>query len=308
MLRRTYRLAELRPSASCAAALALLLAGCGEDEGLTYQDEVRPIFAQGCTICHNTNRPTGVNIANPFAPNEGLVNSDNSVYHEQCTLMGNQAACSLPSKDVDPGNPDNSMVLAKVDWDSSNPGSCSIKARGGGDCMPLQIAPLSRPATDPLIDDGLADTEVEKIIKWVRDGANNDEYFWAEVQPIFGDQDDLVPGEDRDGDGIAGPGKCSYCHYEGTPNPPELSAPGTARNTGVFKPAPLGLVNVLSYNRARDYRVEPRNPEASVLIGKIIATEPNSDVGAPMPYSFPSLSDAQRETLRAWIADGAPNN
>jgi hypothetical protein len=302
MLRRTYRLAQLRPFASCAAALGLL-AGCGEDDGLTYQDDVRPIFAQGCTICHNANRPMGVNIANPFAPNEGLVNSDNSVYHEQCTLMGNTALCSLPSKDVDPGNPDNSMLLAKVDWDSSNPSSCGIESRGGGECMPLQIAPLVQPD-----ENGMDDTETEIIIKWVRDGALNDEYYWTQVQPIFGDQDDLVPGIDRDGDGIAGPGKCSFCHYEGTPNPPELSAPGGGRVTGVFKPAPLGLVNVLSYNRARDYRVEPGNPEASVLIGKITADGPNSDVGAPMPYSFPSLTDAQRETLRQWIAAGAPNN
>lgn len=299
MLRRTHRLADLRPFALCAVALA----GCSEDDGLTYQDDVRPIFAQGCTICHNTNRPMGVNIANPFSLSDGLVNSDNSVYHEQCTEMGNTAACALPSKDVDPGNPANSMLLAKVDWDSSNPSSCDIAARGGGDCMPLQIAPLTQPDTN-----GVDDTEVEIIAKWIRDGAENTEYFWTQVQPIFGDQDDLVPGVDLDGDGIAGPGKCSFCHYEGTPNPPELSAPGTARVTGVFKQAPLGLVNVLSYNRARDFRVEPGNPEASVLYGKITADGPNSDVGAPMPYSFPSLNDVQRETLRQWIEAGAPNN
>lgn len=303
MLRRTYRLAQLRPFVSCAAALGLL-AACSEDEGLTYSSDVRPIFAQGCTICHSADRPLGVNIANPFAANEGLVGSDNSIYHEQCTLNGNTGpACQLPSKDVDPGNPDNSMLLAKVDWDSTNPSSCGIATRGGGDCMPLQIPPLTQPD-----ENGLDDTEAEIIIKWVRDGALNDEYFWTQVQPIFGDQDDLVPGEDRDGDGLVGPGKCSYCHYQGTPNAPELSAPGLGRFTGVFKPAPLGLVNVLSYNRARDYRVEPGNPDASVLIGKITADGPNSDVGAPMPYSFPSLTDAQRDTLTQWIEAGAPNN
>jgi hypothetical protein len=307
MLRRTYRLAELRTPFAVALGL---LTGCASDEGLTYSDDVRPVLAQGCTICHNNNRPTGVNIANPFSTTDGLVGSNNSVHEGKC-LLGNEPECALPTKDLDPGNPDNSAILAKVDWDSSNPASCGIKARGGGECMPLQIAPLTKPPGDRLDDDPGTTTEVGKIVQWIRDGAGDTDYFWTEVQPIFGDQDDLTPGVDSDGDGIAGPGKCSYCHYQGTPNPPELSAPSNGQAvhaTGVFKGGRVGLVNVLSYNRARDYRVEPGNPEASVLVGKITTAEANSDVGAPMPYSFPSLSDAQRETLRQWILDGAPNN
>jgi hypothetical protein len=310
MLRRTYRLAYLRVAVAPLAGALFLLAGCSDDEGLTYRDDVRPIFGQGCVICHNANRPLGVNIANPFAAGEGLVGSGNSVYDTEC-VTGSEPACSLPSKDVDPGNPDNSMLLAKVDWNSADPNSCGIKARGGKDCMPLQIAPLTGSDVPAgTLPDGVADTEVEIIGKWIQDGARNDDYFWTQVQPIFGDQDELA-NEDSDGDGLIGPGKCSYCHYEGTPNPPELSAPSNRQNvrvTGVFKTGPAGVVNVLSYNRPRDYRVEPGNPAESVLYRKVITREANSDVGAPMPFSFPSLDDGERETLRQWIEAGAPNN
>jgi hypothetical protein len=79
------------------------------------------------------------------------------------------------------------------------------------------------------------------------------------------------------------------------------------RVTNVFK-AGVGLVNVFSYNRPRDYRVRPSDPDASLLVRKITTAEADAEIGAPMPYSFPSLNDVQRDTLQQWIQEGAQNN
>lgn len=292
--------------------VTLLMAGCSEEDELTYNEDVRPIFSNGCTICHNADRPMGVNIANPFASGDGLVNSNFSVHEERC-VNGNEPECSLPEKNVDPGRPENSALLAKVDWVSTDPNSCSIKRGGdlGGECMPLQIPRLTMTPDEAAgVFSMTSDTEVGKIYRWIANGAQNDEFFWTEVQPIFGDEDEYLEGVDSDGDGLVGPGRCSYCHYVGTPWPPALSAPSNGQNvrvTSVFS-SDIGLVNARTSYLPRGTRVVPNDPDASFLLAKLIATEPNANVGAPMPYSFPPLREEQRETLRAWIADGAPNN
>jgi hypothetical protein len=281
-----------------------LLASCGGDEGITYYDDVRPIFAGRCTICHNDNRPLGANVARPFAPDDGVVGNESEVCRDN-------PACNLPSVDVDPGNPDNSFLLLKVDWHGPEnfPDACPLPA-AAGECMPFRIPPLT--------DDKPTGEKGEKTIirDWINAGAGETPQFWEQVQPIFGDQDDyeitfnpdgsVASSVDSDGDGIIGPGKCSFCHYQGTPNPPELSAPGN-RVTNVFK-ADVGVVNVKASFQPRMMRVAPGIPDESFLMKKVEAKETEGGVGSPMPYSFSPLNEQQIGVVRQWIQEGAKNN
>jgi hypothetical protein len=278
-----------------------LLAGCGGDDGITYSDDVKPVFASRCTICHNNDRPIGVNIAQPFAPGQGVVGTTSKVYEDNCQ---GTATCDFPSKNVDPGNPDNSMLLQKVDWhgEENFPDGCPLPDVAG-ECMPFHVPALT-------------EDEKAKIVAWIDSGAQETDVFWRDVQPIFGDQDDYVirfapdgsvaSAEDRDGDGLVGPGKCSFCHYQGTPNPPELSAPGM-RVTNVFKPD-VGVVNVKSLYQPRMLRVAPGDHLASFLWSKVDAEETEGTVGSPMPYSFLPLNEEQIDVVRQWIQEGAKNN
>lgn len=274
-----------------------LLAGCGDDDGITYNDDVKPIFADRCTICHNDNRPLGANIARPFSADDGVVGNGSA------PCEGN-AACGLPTVDVDPGNPDNSFLLLKVDWHGVQnfPDACPLPTNAG-ECMPFHIPSLT-------------EDERARIRTWISAGAGETDQFWNEVQPIFGDQDDyqisfnqdgsVASAEDSDGDGLVGPGKCSFCHYQGTPNPPELSAPGN-RATNVFK-TDVGIVNVKALWQPRALRVVPGDPDESFLVKKVEADEAEGGLGAPMPYSFSPLDQHQIDVVRQWIQEGAKNN
>jgi mono/diheme cytochrome c family protein len=58
----------------------------------------------------------------------------------------------------------------------------------------------------------------------------------------------------------------------------------------------------LQYGRAI---VDPGNPENSPIVDKI---EPNPEFGVRMPENADPLSDAEIDSIRAWIEDGAENN
>jgi hypothetical protein len=68
---------------------------------------------------------------------------------------------------------------------------------------------------------------------------------------------------------------------------------------------PEGLVNVKAIYRADMVRVLPRNPDESLLILKVRANRPDSDIGAQMPYSYAALTPGQLDTVRQWILEGA---
>ena len=51
--------------------------------------------------------------------------------------------------------------------------------------------------------------------------------------------------------------------------------------------------------------VVPRHPESSLLLQKLL---PNPPCGLRMPNGGATLSDAQVELVRSWIAAGAPND
>jgi hypothetical protein len=51
-------------------------------------------------------------------------------------------------------------------------------------------------------------------------------------------------------------------------------------------------------------RIEPGDPEQSLLIWKIRPDKPTDRYGAKMPYSYPALTLSQVELVRQWIQDG----
>ncbi|MEL7834641.1 c-type cytochrome domain-containing protein [Fodinibius sp. N2] len=72
-------------------------------------------------------------------------------------------------------------------------------------------------------------------------------------------------------------------------------------------------VNLSSYqnavnsegNQYQELVINPDNPDESPLIDKI---EPSPERGERMPYQRDPLSQADIDSIRAWIEDGAPDN
>jgi hypothetical protein len=245
------------------AALALIsLPSCGgeEDNEVTYNDDVRPIFRNRCTTCHYSSTPIGVDIQNPFTPDKGLVYAPNS-------WAAPDAYPGLTDvQNVVPFEPENSFLMDKITGE--------LPDDGGGAAMPFQVPPLD------------AD-EIATLEQWITDGAQNDTFFQQNVRPIFGSENST-----REYFG----GKCIFCHYSGSPNPLNLSDPFDQEN---------GLVGVPATYRGDMVRVQPGSPEDSLLILKVRAVRPESDIGAQMPYSYPELTVSQIDVVRQWIAEGA---
>jgi hypothetical protein len=253
------RLRHCLPGILLAMAAASALPGCGEeDDSVTYDDDVRPLFADRCTTCHRPVSPIEVDIQNPFAPGVGLVASLNTWAVEY--------PGETPARNVEPFEPENSFLIDKL--------TGMLPANGhGGSAMPLQVEPLD-------------EDQVDTLEAWVSNGAQNDATFASQVRPIFGDENDASSFFS---------GRCVFCHYEGTPNPPDLTNPF----------GPNGLVNVNARYRADMVRVKPGDPEESLLILKVRATSPDSDIGNQMPYSYNPLTATQLGIVRQWIAEGA---
>lgn len=246
-----------------ALTATVALPGCGEEDNtVTFNDDIRPIFNRRCTTCHRPGTPIGVDIQNPFAPGTGLVDSLNTWEQEY--------EDETPERNVVPGDPDNSFLMHKLIGESAlppDPDGPGPQGSHGGAPMPLQIAPLT-------------EAELEAFETWVAGGALESEY--EPVQRIVGDETRIS-------------GKCIFCHYAGTPNPPNLSDPF----------GPEGLVNVKSIYRGDMVRVLPGDPERSLLIQKVRLNVPDSEFGAQMPYSYNPLTSRQLDTVRQWILEGA---
>ncbi len=169
---------------------------------------------------------------------------------------------------VDPGNVANSFLIDKVARTDLDPPT-------EGNPMPWNIDPVT---TD----------ELTNLRQWITDGAKDDDLYQTSIVFIFGDGMNV---------GRRG-GKCGYCHYPGTPQPPDLTHPFDMN---------VGIVNVNAV-RAPGKRVVPGNPDDSVLVKKVEAQSVTAALGAPMPLHSPPLSQAQVDTLKAWIAAGARND
>jgi len=240
--------------------------GCTEEEGITYSNDIRPLFVD-CTTCHQPGAPYGpppgaaTDILNPFGTG-GLVVSKN-LWKE------GHPDIDSPVNNVTPGDPDDSFLIDKI---ADPPLAASV---GAGSPMPFQ-------------PERLTPAELTSLETWIQAGATQSAQFLAEVLPIIGNKDRFAGAPNTDG-------KCQFCHYANTPNPPDLTDPF----------GPNGLVNVAAKYRSGAVRVVPGNPEASFLITKVKATESTADNGAPMPRRFDRLTDSQVDRVRQWIEEGA---
>jgi hypothetical protein len=242
-----------------ALAAIITLPGCGEeDETVTFGDDVRPIFNRRCTTCHRPGTPIGVDIQNPFAPTTAATAGLVASLNSWNIMHPGET----PERNVVPGDPDNSFLMHKLTGESALP-----RNGNGGAPMPLQIEPLT-------------EQELDTFETWVAQGAT--EQGFEPVRAIIGNEAEAE-------------GKCIYCHYAGTPNPPNLSEPF----------GPDGIVNVKAIYRGDMLRVVPGDPERSLLIQKVRLNVPDSEYGAQMPYSYNALTTRQLDTVRQWILEGA---
>src|SRR5688572_11331897 len=134
-------------------AACFTLTSCGEeDDGVTYNDDVRPIFERrGCTVCHRPGNPIQINIQDPFDPATGLAVAPNT-WAAPDAYPG-----ETPEFNVVAGDPDNSFLMQKI--------TGMLPANGhGGSAMPLQVPSLT-------------DTQVDTLRGWVERGAPNDSTF-----------------------------------------------------------------------------------------------------------------------------------
>ena len=241
--------------------------GCSEEEGLTYSNDIQPMMTN-CATCHQPGAPygpgtpSGVDALNAYADLDGLVVAKNK-------WKEGHPEIDSPVNNVTPGDPDDSFLIDKI---ADPPLAGSV---GAGSPMPFQPPRLTA-------------AELASLTTWIAAGATQSAQFTAEVLPIIGHKDRFAPAPNTDG-------KCLYCHYQNTPNPPDLTDPF----------GPNGLVNVDVEYRAGALRVVPGDPEASFLMTKVEAMEASSDYGSPMPRRFDRLSTSQVNLVRQWIEAGA---
>ncbi|MEY4543927.1 MAG: hypothetical protein RL685_122 [Pseudomonadota bacterium] len=258
----------------------LTLAACGEaDDGVTYAEDIRPLFEDRCIFCHQPGAPfgpgtgSGIDIANPFAEEDGLVNAPN---------LWAPGHPELPEKTVVPGDPEASFLIHKI----AAPELGYLPESGiAGAFMPFQSTAMTL-------------EEVGLVEQWVSDGAQDDSFFRCQVwYPMMPTRE--LAAECGIRYRIGAPGKCDACHFAGTHNPPDLADPF----------GPLGIVSVRGAYRADLLRVEPGSPERSLLVQKLRASAegnlPSSEYGTPMPKPILPLDAEQVALVRQWIVEGA---
>jgi hypothetical protein len=268
------------------ALLALLVSGCADDgTSVSYAKDVQPIFERRCVACHYSNNDGLVDIEDPFtpdfdAPAPGLVS----------LRTPGARAHALPPYIIAPFAPEQSFLLQKVTDPELKPG-CDPEA---GYCKWEDAGFFMPPAPTRL-----PDPKLEAVRRWIDAGAKDDDVFRSEVRNIFGDPDARSTTECQSAGMEAGCIVCITCHYSGAPITPDLTRP--------FDPI-VGIVGVKSTFRTDLDIVKAGNADASFLVNKLEAFGASSELGAPMPYRYPALSESDVAKLREWIALGAPNN
>jgi hypothetical protein len=273
-------------------AASVACASPHQDDGISYSRDVQPLFERRCVICHHSGNSGLVDIEDPFTPDfgsPGLIGSK----HEWA------ANNTLPAYNVVPFQPEASFLLQKVTDRELKPG-CDPDA---GPCK-FQEAGFFMPP----LPKRLPDAKLTAVRLWIELGAQNDAFYRQEVEPIFGNPANRSDTECENGGMDPGCIVCVSCHYDGSPNPPDLTQP--------FDPI-VGIIGVKSTFRADLDIVTPGDPQSSFLVHKLEAgvasseggaLKPfvaSSEVGAPMPYGYPALSDNDVDVLWQWIAEGA---
>lgn len=221
---------------------------------VSYKADIAPIFATKCNYCHHPGAAIDVDLTDPFDAQHGLVGRPN-------TWAANGSKQALL---VDPGNVDNSFLITKVV-------ETDLDAHVDGAPMPLQ-----QPA--------FSDEEIADVEQWITDGANDDEFFASNVAPLFGTEITLGSRS----------GRCTFCHYPGTPYYFNV--------LDVFD-ATTGMVGVDSRSVAGKKIVAPGEPEQSALLDRL-----RGEGAARMPLAPARVTASQAEVLRTWVAEGALDN
>lgn len=219
----------------------------------SYARDVAPIFGRLCVACHYPGSAGDYDLTDPFDPVSGFVGRPNS-------WVPNGADETVL---IDPGNPDNSFLLLKIEEEVLDP-----KVDG---------SPM------PYLPQVFSEAEIGLVEDWIRRGATDDAGFRADVAPLFGTEVTFRSAS----------GRCTWCHYPGAPNGLSVIDP--------FDPTE-GMVGRAS--RFGGLIVDPGDPEASVLIGKLRGTAP----GDRMPQHLRRVEPDEVAAIRDWIARGAPND
>jgi hypothetical protein len=285
--------AMTRPACTLALLMAMpaaLLAGCGSDsDEVSYTHDVKPIFARRCVTCHFSANQAGlVDLEDPFTVDEtpGAIN-----------FVSDWGLEGVHEIDIVPYDPDASFLLQKVSDAGLKPDAC---APGTVDCARDHLGDFM-----PRINPGLTSAEKDAIRQWIATGAP--EAGWDALAPIFGTQAPYFKPRGDNDPFVLAPEKCAFCHYAGSPDPPDFTQP--------FDPT-FGLVGAPASFRSDLLRVDPGHPETSFLMLKVdppvaeagAPPEGSSELGSPMPRNYPALSEAEVDVLRRWILEGARGN
>jgi hypothetical protein len=228
----------------------------GGDAGLvSFSSDIRPIFLTKCVSCHHPASAIDVDLTDPFDPEHGIILRPN-------TWVPNG---SQETVIVDPGNVANSFLIKKIEAET-------LDDHVDGSPMPMHIEPLTT-------------AELDAVKQWIRDGAQDDAFFAQSVAPIFGTQITLGRAS----------GKCTWCHYPGSPTGLDVLNP--------FDPV-TGMVDRASVFGGTI--VIPGDVENSFLIEKLEQMQPSG--GAAMPYHPPRLTAEEQALVRAWVEQGALDN
>jgi hypothetical protein len=299
--------AVTRPSLLCAL---LALACSSQDDGVSYARDVRPLFQARCVLCHDED--SELDLIDPFRPEVGMIAAKNT-WRCQEYDQNDPTLCinghEGPEFNIVPFDPDNSFMMQKI--------------TDRGLVPPLVNPPedepehlvfrrgLFMPPRPPLA----TDAQVATVREWIAAGAQDDDLLRTRVAPILGRSWNFRG--DYCNLGGYGPAcvLCIGCHYEGGPVYPDLRMPNfeddmrtPEQNDAALATWLEGLVGVPARYRPDLKLIDPENPDQSFLLMKLAARSPSTAVGAPMPYGYEPYDDAQVETIRRWIAEGARNN
>ena len=285
------------------------LACSSEDDGVSYARDVRPLFQARCVLCHHEN--SGLDLIDPFRPVDGMIAAKNTW---RCVEYDPETGACIdghegPEFNIVPFDPDNSFMMQKI-TDRELVPPLSNPPEGEPELLIFRRG-LFMPPRPPLMT---AD-QVATVKEWIEAGAEDGDLLRTRVAPILGRSWNFRG--DYCGLGGYGPAcvLCIGCHYEGAPTSPNLVMPNfedanlTAEQIDAAMASWLdGLVGVPARYRPDLQLIDRENPEQSFLLMKLAARSPSTAVGAPMPYGYEPYDDAQVETIRQWIAEGARNN
>lgn len=126
-----------------------------EAQQVSYRRDVRPIFVGKCISCHHDRNAVRVILTDPFHPELGIINRENSWKQSSREYL------------VVPGEPEESALMLKVT-------ETDLEPKIEGNPMPWNIPYLG-------------DTDLADLAAWINAGAENNDTFRRVIVPIFGD-------------------------------------------------------------------------------------------------------------------------